>query len=137
MMMIVPGSAMRMIVFVRMGMVVTMVMDVFVAVFHGPVCMLMGMHMHVIVIMQMIVFVLSFHCQSSYTDGCCSLSSDSNLCCFKGSGSVCQRINRLIIPTCPLCIVIMWSKLLPKITKTINRNVMEAMALPWAEAALY
>ena len=96
MMMIDGGAAtMSMVVIVLMGMIVTMVMDVFVAVFHVPMRMLMGVLMHVFVVMQMIVFVFSFHHQSSCTAGGCSLSSDSHTACFKYFGAVCQRINRL------------------------------------------
>jgi hypothetical protein len=83
MMMIDGGSiVMRMIVIVLMAMIVTMVMDVFVTVFHVLVSMLMGVHMRVIVIMQMIVFVFSFHHQSSCTAGCWRLSSDSHFSMF-------------------------------------------------------
>ena len=52
-MMMIPGSsaAMRMLVIVLMDMIVTMPMDVFVAVFHIPVSMFMGVLMRVIVVM--------------------------------------------------------------------------------------
>ncbi len=70
MLMIVGSSAMRMLVVVQMGMIMTMVMDVFVTMFHVPMIMLMGVHMGVIVIMKMIVFVFSFHDNSSCSAGC-------------------------------------------------------------------
>jgi hypothetical protein len=69
MIMIVGSFAMRMRVIVLVGVVMGMIMNVFVAVFHVPVCMLVRVYMRMIVFMQMIVFVFSLHHQFSLISG--------------------------------------------------------------------
>jgi hypothetical protein len=92
--MMIINSTMRMIVVVLMAVIVGMIVDVFMTMFHVSVRMLMGMLMLVVVVMLMIVFVFSFHHPSSCTTGCPSISSDSHIECFKCFTAVCQRITR-------------------------------------------